>query len=122
MAKLSDKVMREAEDALRNGTGLPDGVCLDFSRNPAIFACSELDERVAKGEVSVSYDGTRILDLKTGEVTEGEAIDRSMPVTLMEIADASGGNTSAATNADTVTTDNTPAGGRGGRGTATARG
>jgi hypothetical protein len=113
MAKLSDKVMKEAQEALRDGTRLPTGVCLDFSRNPAIFACSELDKRVARGEVSVSYDGTQVLDLKTGEMTAGEPIDRSMPVTLMEMADASGGNLPAATNADTVTTDNAPAGGRG---------
>lgn len=122
MAKLSDKVMKEAEAALRDGTRLPTGVCLDFARNPAIFECSELDNRVARGEVSVSYDGTQILDLKTGEMSDGEPIDRSVPVTLMEIADASGGNTPAATGADTATTDNAPTGGRGGRATTTARG
>jgi hypothetical protein len=112
MAKLSDKVMEEVRTALRDGSRIPTGVCLDFSRNPYAFPCSDLDKSVANGEVSVSFDGTQILDLKTGEVKEGEPIDRSMPVTLMEMADASGGGTPATTNADTQTTDNAPAGGR----------
>jgi hypothetical protein len=113
MAKqLSDKVLEDVRVALRNGTGLPDGVCLDFARDPYAFPCSDVEERTAQGEVSVSFDGTQILDLKTGEVKEGKPIDRSMPVTLMEMADASGGGTPATTNADTQTTDNAPAGGR----------
>lgn len=120
MAKLSEKVMNEAREALRDGTRLPTGVCVDFQRNPAIFECSETDKAVARGEISVSYDGTQILDLATGEMREGKAIDRNVPVTLMEMSEAGSGTGVPATNADTVTTDNAPAGGRGGR-TATAR-
>lgn len=108
---------------LARGEQLEGGWCFDGDRDPDIFRCNETERAVAAGELSVSWDGTKVLNLKTGEMTEGERIERNRPVTLMEINATTGGGAPTA-GGDTATTDNAPAGtgrGAGGGGT-TARG
>lgn len=96
------------------GEQLDNGWCYDGDRDPDIFRCGEREEAVARGDTSVSYDGTMVLDLKAGTVKQGKPIERNRPVTLAEMQEATGGKLPATTAADTKTTDNAPAGtGRG---------
>jgi hypothetical protein len=124
MAKDKDAGGAEGQRArLARGDQLEGGWCFDGDRDPAIFRCGEMEESVARGDVSVSYDGMTVTDLKKGMVSEGEKIERTRPVTLMEMREASGGDLPADTAATTVTTDNAPAGDGGGDGgRKTARG
>jgi hypothetical protein len=119
MAKEDAKGVEEQRARLARGQQIEAGWCFDPGRNPEFFRCSAEDERVAKGEISRSWNGTAITDLKSGVVeTRDMPADFRLatPVTLQEVAEASGGAVASA-GADTATTDNTPAGG----GTARAR-
>ena len=114
--------LNKERENLAAGRGLSAGVCFNPDRDPDLYECGDDDEtaKIAKGEISVSWDGRTVTDLKTGEVTTREQPDEykvTRVTTLAEMAEASGGSTPDSTGADTQTTDNAPAGGRGGRGT-----
>lgn len=113
MAKDKDGGVQEALDRIGRGEQ-PSGYCVDFDRDPPVFPCGDLEEGIAKGDVSVSWDGSKVFDLKTGEMTAREA-DRGprggggvMGFTPVSPNTPSAGGT-------TVTTDNAPAGGGGTR-------
>lgn len=107
----------EAQRAkLAKGEQLDAGFCFDPGRNPDIFECHEEDTAVAAGDVSVSWDGRTVTNLKTGEVETREMPDRfrvAQPVTLAEATEASGGAVASA-GADTATTDGATGTGGGG--------
>jgi hypothetical protein len=66
--------IKECRRRLANAERLPPGICYNADNYPEEFyPCSELEERVAAGEVSVSWDGTKITDLKTGKITTQES-------------------------------------------------
>lgn len=94
---------------LSRGEQLDAGFCYDPGRNPDIFECDEEDQRVAAGEVSRSWDGTSLTDLKAGTTETRdmpEAFRLATPVTLQEVAAASGGTVESA-GADTTTSGST---------------
>lgn len=102
MAKKSKDVsagVQENRDLFAQGLGPKAGWCYDGDRDPEFFECDELDERVAKGEVSVSFDKTHVLDLSSGELERREAPARAITApTLVNPVGA------GATGADTTTT------------------
>lgn len=107
------KGAEEQRARLARGEQMEAGWCFDPGRNPDFFRCKDEDERVAKGEVSRSWDGTSLTDLKAGTTETRdmpEDFRLATPVTLQEVAAASGGGVESA-GGDTVTTDNAPAGG-----------
>lgn len=72
MAKSVD--IAECRRRLANAERMPPGVCYNPDRYPEEFyMCSDLEQAVAEGKVSVSWDGTKVTDLKTGKVTQQES-------------------------------------------------
>lgn len=66
--------LEQCREIVRDGGRLPPGVCVDFDRYPEEFyACTDLDERVADGEISRSWDGTTVTNLATGKVSRAES-------------------------------------------------
>jgi hypothetical protein len=112
MAKDKDSGVQEALDKIGRGEQ-PSGYCVDFDRNPPVFPCGELEEAVAKGDVSLSWNGDKAVNLKSGDITEREA-DRG-PRGVAGFTPVTAGGAPAA-GGDTVTTDNSPPGGGGGGG------
>lgn len=99
--KATKDQLAEGRRALLRGEQIPAGLCYDPDRYPEEFyPCSELEERVARGEVSVSWDGTKVTDLKTG-VTE----DRDVPPKVVPTSGATGAGTVTGTGNRTVTTE-----------------
>lgn len=107
MAKEDAKGADVQRARLARGEQIEAGWCFDPGRNPDLFRCSEEDERVAKGEISRSWDGTSVTDLKEGTTETREMPDDfrlATPITLQEAAEASGGAVASA-GADAATTD-----------------
>ena len=101
--------VEEQRRRLRDGEQLQGGWCFDPARDPDIFQCGDVEESVARGDVSVSYDGAFTTDLKTGEVARGDVIQRKKVASFANV-----GAGVPATAADSVTTDNAPPGTGGG--------
>lgn len=100
-SKASKTQMEEARRAVSRGEPIPAGLCYDADRFPEEFyPCSELEQSVAKGEVSVSYDGVTVTDLKTGKVTERDVVPKVVPTS----APGPGGAVAGTANR-TVTTE-----------------
>jgi hypothetical protein len=108
MPKESSAEVKTQRERMGRGEQLEAGWCFDPDRDPDVFRCGELEKKVAEGKVSVSFDGARVMDLESGQVTLQKA--RPMNVGTMTTPNA------PATGADTATTDNAAAGtGGGGR-------
>lgn len=72
---------------LARGEQLPGGVCWNPDRKDEFYECSKEEVATAEGKLSVSWDGTKVVDLESGALTERDQpasykIDR--PVTLAE--------------------------------------
>ncbi len=90
-------------DMLARGEQPPGGWCIDFDHPEVAYQCSEEEDAIARGDISVSVDRSKVLDLKSGEVTERDADwSRFNP---MGMVDLSGGVPAA--------TSDTGGGGRG---------
>lgn len=99
--KATKEQVAEARRAISRGEQFPAGLCYDADRYPdEFYPCSELEERVAKGEVSVSWDGTKVTDLKTGETTDRDVAPKVVPTS----APAGQGSVAGTANR-TVTTE-----------------
>jgi hypothetical protein len=57
---------------IRNGEQVEGGWCVDFDHPEVVYRCSEEEERMARGEISVSADRSTVLDLASGELVERE--------------------------------------------------
>jgi len=61
--------MKEHRRRLTANERLEAGVCYDPARWPnEFFRCSETEQASARGEVSVSWDGTVVQDLASGKI------------------------------------------------------
>jgi hypothetical protein len=96
--KVTKVDLEECRKALATGERWPSGICYNPDRYPEEFyPCTDQDQAVAEGKISVSWDGTKVTDLKTGQVTtqESNVVRRANP----NFAPVS------TTNADTKTTE-----------------
>ena len=83
----SDDVQRQM-DFIARGEQVEGGWCIDFDRNPPVYKCSDEEEAVARGDISVSVAGDKVTDLKSGEVTEREADwSKFNPTGAVDLAD-----------------------------------
>jgi hypothetical protein len=119
--KDADGAARQRE-RMGRGEQLESGWCYNGDRNPDVFRCSEEDEAVARGDISVSYDGRTVTDLTKGEAVVRDQPDEykvAVPQTLAETAEAggarSGGDAGVPSASATATTTTDNAGGGGGR-------
>jgi len=72
-ARDSDSDGRQKQlDLIARGEQIEGGWCLDFDHPDVVYKCSDEEEAVARGEISMSFNRDKILDLKTGELTERE--------------------------------------------------
>jgi len=108
--KESSAEVTEQRERLGRGDQLTNGYCFDPDRDPDIFKCGPLEEGVAKGEISVSWDGSIVQNLVTGEVERREARPMTASTMIAPVNAPTAGGAST-----TATTDNAPAGGRGAR-------
>src|SRR4051812_23343911 len=98
MAKATVDI-KECRRRLANAERLPPGVCYNPDNYPEEFyMCSEMEQRAAAGEVSMSWDGTKVTDLKTGQTTRHES-------TVVRRADPAFTPGTPTTASDTKTTE-----------------
>lgn len=77
---------QEMIDLIARGEQLPGGWCIDFDHPDTVYHCSDEEQAVAAGDVSVSFDRSKVLDLASGEVTEREAdFRRANPMGMVEL-------------------------------------
>jgi hypothetical protein len=72
-------------DLISRGESIEGGWCLDFDHPDVVYRCSDEEEAVAKGEVSMSFNRDKVLDLKTGDMVEREP-DFRRPVNFLPVA------------------------------------
>jgi hypothetical protein len=60
-------------DFIARGEQVEGGWCVDFDHPETVYRCSEEEEAIARGDLSVSVDRSKVLDMRSGEVTEREA-------------------------------------------------
>jgi hypothetical protein len=102
-AKDADAEGRQKQlDLISRGEGLEGGWCLDFDHQDVVYRCSEEEEAMARGEISISFNRDKVLDLKTGELMEREP-DFRRPQGVPGMVEISGDV--LATNADRVTSN-----------------
>lgn len=100
-------------DLVSRGESIEGGWCLDFDHPEVVYRCSDEEEAVARGDISVSFDRSRVLDIASGEVTERDADwSRFQP----QFADVAG---APVASSPTGGGSRGPATGNGGGGTAT---
>lgn len=100
--KATKSEMDSARRALSRGEALPAGLCYDPDRYPEEFyPCSDLEERVARGEVSMSWDGVTVTDLKTGKTEDRDVAPKVVPTSTP----GPGGGAVGGTANRTVTTE-----------------
>jgi hypothetical protein len=63
----------EQRARLGRGEQLEAGWCFDPDREEDVFKCGELEEAVVNDKSSVSFDGSKVVDLATGEVETRKA-------------------------------------------------
>lgn len=74
-------------DFISRGEQVEGGWCVDFDHPEVVYRCSEEEEAIARGDVSVSQDRSKVLDLASGELTLREAdFRRANPMGMVELS------------------------------------